>query len=93
MRTLKDAQDEFAKEVRTDEDLIWDRGWIETDDWWIVLYNSRKYYETQNPLFSLAGNGPFVAPKDGGACFTLQANTSVESQIEQRGQRVISWSR
>ncbi|WP_368859399.1 YrhB domain-containing protein [Curtobacterium citreum] len=93
MRTLKDAQDEFAKEVRADEDLIWDRGWIETDDWWIVLYDSREYYETQNPLFSLAGNVPFVAPKDGGVCFTLQTNTSVEAQIEERCQRVISRSR
>ncbi|NUU12154.1 YrhB domain-containing protein [Curtobacterium flaccumfaciens] len=93
MRTLKDAQDEFAKEVRADEGLIWDRGWIETNDWWIVLYNSREYYEAQNPLFSLAGNGPFVVPKDGSACFTLQTYASVESQIEERGQRVISRSR
>lgn len=93
MRTLKDAQDEFAKGVRADEDLIWDRGWIETDDWWIVLYNSREYYETQNPLVSLAGNAPFVVPKDGIACFALQTDTSVESQIEERGQRVISRSR
>jgi len=93
MRNLKDAQEQFAKEMRADEDLIWDRGWIETDDWWIVLYNSREYYEAQNPLFSLAGNGPFVVPKDGSACFALQTNTSVESQIEERGQRVISRSR
>ncbi|OIH95282.1 hypothetical protein BIU90_00785 [Curtobacterium sp. MCBA15_001] len=90
MRTLTDAQDEFGATVRPDQDLIWDRGWMETDDWWIVFYNTRRYYETQNPLFGLAGNAPFVAPKDGGATFHLRTNTSIESQLEEHGQRILA---
>jgi hypothetical protein len=92
VRTLEDARAEFAAGVRSDEDLVWDRGWLETDDWWIVFYNSRDFYETGNPLRGLAGNGPFVAPKDGGATFFLRTNTSVEAQLGELGQRIIAGS-
>lgn len=92
VRTLDDARAEFAAGLRSDEDLVWDRGWLETHDWWIVFYNGREFYETQNPLFGLAGNGPFVAPKDGGATFFLRTNTSVEVQLSDFGQRIIAGS-
>lgn len=92
MRTLEDARNEFAKGLRAEEDLVWNRGWIETEDWWIVLYNSRKFYETQNPLYSLAGNGPFVAPKNGAATFYLRSNASVEAQLREHGQQIIAQS-
>lgn len=92
MRTLDDSRAEFAVGLRSDEDVVWDRGWLETDDLWIVFCNTRAYYETRNPLFGLAGNGPFVAPKDGSATFFLRTNTSVEAQLSDFGQRIIAGS-
>lgn len=89
--TLAEARQRFVAETGNEDlrDLVWDRAHIETEDWWIVLYDSRAWYETGNPLLCLAGNAPFVVPKDGSPTFRLRTTTSVEAQLADVGQRVL----
>ncbi|WP_139195143.1 YrhB domain-containing protein [Curtobacterium sp. MCBA15_001] len=89
--TLAEARQRFVAETGDGNlrDLLWDRAHVETEDWWIVLYDSRAWYETGNPLLRLAGNAPFVVPKDGSPSFRLRTTTSIEAQLADVGQRVL----
>lgn len=92
MLTLEDARRTFALQLRPGQDLVWDRDHIETIDWWLVFYNTRAYYETDDDLLSLVGNGPFVVPKDGSPAFKLGTATSPQQQIADAGQQIVSTS-
>lgn len=88
--TLEDARAAFVAQAQRPNDLVWDRAFVETEDWWIVLYNNRAVHETGNPLLGLVGNAPFVVPKDGSAPFRLRTNTSIRSQLAELRQSVLS---
>lgn len=92
MLTLQDAQDVFAAQRSGQIEVIWDRDWLETDDFWVLFHDGREAYETGNPLLGLAGNAPFVVPKDGGAPFRLNTATDPVKQLRQLGQHVVARS-
>ncbi|WP_288468241.1 YrhB domain-containing protein [uncultured Curtobacterium sp.] len=87
--TLADARERFVAEHADVRDLVWDRAHVETEDWWIVLFDSRAWYETGDVLLRLVGNGPFVVPKDGSPSFRLHTATSIEAQLAEAGQRIV----
>jgi hypothetical protein len=90
-RTLGEARALFATEATSSvRDLVWDRAYIETDRAWLVLYNSREYYETGNSLSGLAGSVGLYVPKDAlGRPEWLASTPSPEEQLRQRGDDLI----
>lgn len=65
MRTLHDARELFRADPPFDlEQIFWDRSHYETDQSWLVVYNSRAYFETGDSLFGLAGSVGLHVPKD-----------------------------
>ena len=57
--------------------------------WWVQGYQSRAFVETGNPLRALAGNGPYVVPKDGSEPFALSSAEAAAVQMA-RLQRDVS---
>jgi hypothetical protein len=65
MRSLADARAIFTADPPADlSEISWDRAHCETDQSWLVLYNSRKYLETGDSLHGLAGSVGLLVPKD-----------------------------
>jgi hypothetical protein len=89
MLTLEDARGVFAAQLTSGQDLVWDRDYIESEDWWLIFYNTRAFYETDDDFLSLVGNGPFVVPKDGRTPFKMGSATSVEQQLADEGQSIV----
>ncbi len=50
---------------------------------WIYFYNSKKFLETGNIIYRLAGNGPIVVDKETGAIIPLGTNKPVATLIEE----------
>lgn len=59
-----------------DEAATEDRGWC-----WVFYYNSREFLERGNEHYLLAGNGPIVVYKDGGAVRRLGTARPVDVQL------------
>jgi hypothetical protein len=89
MASLDAARARFGAEAAHSDDVVWDREFIETPDLWIVLHNSRAFYETGNPLFALAGNAPYAVPKNGDEPFILETSRSIQEQLSERSQGVL----
>lgn len=83
--TLEHARAAFVTQAQRPDDLVWHRAFVETEEWWIVLYGNRAVYETGNPLLELVEIAPFVVPKDGSAPFRPRTDTSIKSQLADRG--------
>lgn len=57
--------------IEGDEPVILDEFTIEKDFGWVFFYQSRKYIETKNFRFQLAGNAPIIVNKfDGSLNYT-----------------------
>ena len=50
--------------------------------WWVQGYQSRAFVEDGDIMQALAGNGPFVIPKDGSEPFALSSAEPTHVQIE-----------
>ena len=50
--------------------------------WWVQGYQSRAFVEDGVIVRALAGNGPFVIPKDGSEPFALSSAEPTHVQIE-----------
>ena len=50
--------------------------------WWVQGYQSRAFVEDGDIMRALAGNGPFVIPKNGSEPFTLSSAEPTDVQIE-----------
>ncbi len=49
-----------------DEIVILDESTIEKDWGWVFFYTSRRWQETRELRYALAGNAPFIVEKKGG---------------------------
>jgi hypothetical protein len=71
--------------VPGDEPEINDAATLEEDFGWVFIYNSKRYFETKNILFTLAGNGPVIVDKDSGEVTRLGSAGGVEHQLNSIG--------
>lgn len=57
--------------VENDEPFIFDESTIEKDFGWVFFYDSRRFIETEEFSYCLAGNAPIIVNRfDGSAHFT-----------------------
>jgi len=49
--------------------------------WWVIGYQSEAFARHGDVMQMLAGNGPYVVPKDGSPIFTLSSAEAVEPQM------------
>ena len=49
----------------------------------VFFYNTKRYWETQDFMASLAGNGPILVLRDDGKVVELPANQTVEASIRE----------
>ncbi|MBQ9915590.1 MAG: hypothetical protein IJO71_00110 [Microbacterium sp.] len=49
--------------------------------WWVQGYQSEAFAVHGDVFQALAGNGPYVIPKDGDAVFTLSSAEPVDAQM------------
>lgn len=68
--------------------IVVDEGTIEREFGWVLFYNSRKFIETGDYRFQLAGNGPVMVNKDDGSIEFCGASKSVEAQIREYERRL-----
>jgi hypothetical protein len=67
--------------VRDDEPSIADDATREENAAWIFFYNSKRFHQTKELSFRLAGNGPVMVDKDSGEVAMLGSAGGVEHQI------------
>lgn len=78
---LAELREEFGPTVELDESAI-----IEKDYGWVFVYNSKKYFETRDPLDGLMSNTPFIFTRDGKKCFLI-VRLPMKEAIEEAEQR------
>jgi hypothetical protein len=67
--------------VEGDTLVVVDEATIGKDYGWIFFYNSRRYLETNNLSYALAGNGPIVVERKDGALTQLGTALPLEESI------------
>lgn len=50
---------------------------------YVFFYNTKRYWETNDPMTSLAGNGPILVLREDGKVVELLANQTVEASINE----------
>jgi hypothetical protein len=65
-----------------DKWVVVDESTIEKPYGWIFFYNSRKFVETRQAIYRLAGNGPVIVNKITGSVRFFGSTPSVEQIIE-----------
>ena len=55
---------------------------IETDFGWVFFWNSRRYVETADFQYALAGNGPLIVDRRDGSIHPTSAAETIEDSIE-----------
>lgn len=64
-----------------DEIVIVDESTIEKDWGWVFFYTSRKWQETQELRYAIAGNAPLIVEKKSGKLFPTGTAFPVEQYI------------
>ena len=67
--------------VRDDEPWLNDGATMDEDSMWVFFYTSKRYHDTKNFLYKLAGNGPVVVDKKSGAVTRLGTSGGVQHQL------------
>lgn len=60
---------------------------IDEDYGWVFLYAAKKYLETSDPKYLLAGGGPAVVEKEDGAIYFLGTHQRPDLLIQEYGER------
>ena len=61
--------------------LILDSCTIEEDFGWVIFYSSRKYIETENVEYAIAGNAPYIVDRKTGNAILTGTNHNIEAYI------------
>lgn len=67
--------------IKDDEPSILDDATREEDFGWVFFYNTRRFHQTREYRFRLAGNGPIVVDRQTGHVAVLATSGGVEAQI------------
>ncbi len=74
----------LVQQVDSNEELaIAKEGKIEKNYGWIFFYNTKKYLDTKEISYALAGNGPVVVEKRNGQVTFLGTGKTIEKVIEE----------
>lgn len=65
-----------------DEIIILDEATIEKPWGWVFFYTSRKWFETKDIKYAIAGNAPIIVEKDTGKLITTGTAHSIEYYIQ-----------
>jgi Immunity protein 35 len=90
MITKEQARDLVAKEIcrqpdwlpEDDELVILDESTIEKPWGWVFFHTSRKWLETKDFRYALAGNAPTLVERSTGKLLSTGTALSIESYIE-----------
>lgn len=78
------AQEQLRKMEKPDLPFaINDSKTLERPFGWVFFYNSKKFIETRDIRYQLAGNGPIVVNKHSRAVTVLGTNKPVQALIEE----------
>lgn len=78
------ATDYVKRDSRfTDEVIILDQFTIEKPYGWVFFYDSKRYVETKDIGFALAGNGPLIVEKLDGSLHVLGTALPVEDSLRE----------
>jgi hypothetical protein len=69
--------------VDGDELIVVDEATIEKDYGWVFFYTSRRFIETGDICYVVAGNGPILVDRQNGTLIQLGTALPVEEYIEQ----------
>jgi len=69
--------------IDDDELIIIDDLTIEKDYGWIFFYNSKRYLETEDISYLIAGNSPILVEKENGSLYELGTAFPVDEYIKQ----------
>jgi hypothetical protein len=81
-RALALAKIQQIWSIKEDEPSIRDGATREEDFGWVFFYNTKRFHQTNDTRFRLAGNGPVVVDRETGHVSILGTSGGVESQIE-----------
>lgn len=80
-RKLAEDYINSSYQVEGDRLVILDEETLEKDYGWIFFYTSRRYLETRLVSHMLAGNGPVIVEREGGALIQLSAASPLDESI------------
>ena len=75
------ARDAGASVGEGDELVIVEESTIERSWGWVVFYTSKRWRETQDVRYALAGNAPYLVERSSGSAIVLGTSHSVEHYI------------
>jgi len=81
--TLVTAKINANYDIDDDELIIIDDLTIEKDYGWIFFYNSRRYWETEDISYLIAGNSPILVEKENGSIYEFGTAFPVDEYIKQ----------
>jgi hypothetical protein len=82
-RELALAKISLQWSLANDEPVIADERTKEEGSIWVFFYNSKRFVQTKDAAFQLAGNGPVVVEKESGEVTMLGSVGGSASQIAQ----------
>lgn len=65
-----------------DEIIVLDEATIEKPWGWVFFHTSRKWYETKDIKYAIAGNAPIIVEKETGKLITTGTAYSIEYYIQ-----------
>ena len=71
--------------------IIIEEGIIEKEYAWIFSYTSKKYWETKDMNYAIAGNGPLFVSKLDGQISTYRTGLTVDGMIEEHEEKNNVW--
>lgn len=91
MITKDKAKDRVQKKIAElcielpddDEIIILEQETIDRPWGWVFFYTSRKWYETSDDIYAIAGNAPILVEKATGTLFETGTAHSIEHYIAQ----------
>jgi hypothetical protein len=73
----------LARSTGGDSAVIVDSATIERDFGWVFFYQSRRFLETRDPIWKLAGNAPYIVNRLDGALHVTGTARPIEEYIAQ----------
>lgn len=80
--TLVTAKINANYDIDDDDLIIIDDLTIEKDYGWIFFYNSKRYLETEDISYLIAGNSPILVEKEHGSIYELGTAFPVDEYLE-----------
>lgn len=67
--------------------VVLDQHTIQDDFGWIFFWNSRRYAETDDYIYALAGNGPLIVNRSDGSVHEIPSAEPIESALARYRQK------